>query len=172
MVVNSSSMKRFFGVSAATAILVLVACIGISAGDELSIDVVGDQQVAAMAFVVRVRNNGTRRLTYCVTMCGKIVDADTSREVPAFTVQKREHKRWDIEIWRCNPESSVVSRIIHPGEIEEFKIKLAEPGRYKLRLPYKEVSVESVGAHCEAIDDMKSVKHAESDDFDLAAKPQ
>ena len=77
------------------------------------------------------------------------------------------------EIWRCDPESSVVSRIIHPGEVEEFKIKLAEAGQVQAcGSPYKEVSVESVGAHCEAIDDVKSVKHAESDDFDVVAKPQ
>jgi hypothetical protein len=155
---------------AAAVMLVLVLGIGISASDELSIDVMGDQQAAAKAFLVRIRNNGSRRLTYCVTVCGKIVDADTTHEVPAFTVQKRDRKRWEIQVWRCDPESSIVSRIIHPSEVQEFKIKIAEAGKYRLRLPYKEVSVESVGAHCEAIDDLKSLKHAESDDFEVIAK--
>jgi uncharacterized cupredoxin-like copper-binding protein len=165
-------MRRCLGILAAAIVLVLLLGIGISASDELSIEVIGDQQVAATVFAVRVRNNGTRRLTYCITTCGKIVDVDTSHEVPAFTVQKRVRKRWEIEMLRCDPDSTVVSRIIHPGEVKQFKIKLAEPGRYRLRLPYKEVSVEGVGAHCEAIDDLKSVKHAESDEFDVIAKPQ
>jgi hypothetical protein len=163
-------MKRFFGAVAAVSILLLVWSIGISASDELSIDVTGDQQVAATPFVIRIKNNGTRRLTYCITVCGTIVDS--AHEAPALTVQKRDRKRWDLQVWRCNPDSSVVSRIIHPGEVVEYKIKLAAPGRYKLRLPYKEVSVEGVGSHCEAIDDLRSLKQAASDEFDVTAKHQ
>ncbi|MFY9805204.1 MAG: hypothetical protein WA211_15760 [Candidatus Acidiferrales bacterium] len=164
-------MRRFIQAAAAVSLLVLFANIGISAGVEnLSIEVLGDQQVAGSLFVVRIRNNGEKRLTYCMTMCGKIIDAAGTAKVPAFTVQKRVRKRWEIQLWRCNAGDSVASRIIHGGEIEEFKIKLVDPGTYRLRLPYKDVSVEGVGFHCEAIDDPKDMKQAVSDEFDVVAR--
>lgn len=144
---------------------------GISASeDSLSIAVMEDQQVVGKLLTVRVRNNGDKRLTYCMTMCGKLIDAETSAKIPAFTIQKRTRKRWDIQLWRCDSGDSVAARVIHGGEIEEFKIKIREPGTYRLRLPYKDVSVEGVGLHCEAIDDPKSMKQAVSDEFDVVAK--
>jgi hypothetical protein len=166
-------MRRLLGSAAAVCILVLVINTRISEGVEnLSIEVMGDQQVAGKPFSVRMRNNGDKRLTYCTTMCGKLVDAETSPKVPAFSIQKRTRKGWNIETWRCNSGDSVVAHVMHGGEIEEFKIKMLEPGTYRLRLPYKEVSVEDVGLHCEAIDDPKAMKQAVSDEFDVIAKPQ
>jgi hypothetical protein len=41
-----------------------------------------------------------------------------------------------------------------------------------LWLTYKDVSVEDVGAHCEAIKDGKAVLQAKSDDFDVVAAPK
>jgi hypothetical protein len=166
-------MRRFLRAVAVVCILMVLINIGISADVEtLSIEVVGDEQIAGKPFVVRMRNNGDKRLTYCMTMCGKTIDAETSAKVPAFTIQKHTRKRWDIQLWRCNEGDSVASRVIHGGEIEEFKIKILEPGTYRLRLPYKEVSVEGVGLHCEAIDDPKAMKQALSDQFDVVAKPK
>jgi hypothetical protein len=166
-------MRRLLPSAAAVCILVFFINIGISEGIEnLSIGVMGDQQVAGQAFVVRLRNNGDKRLTYCTTMCGKLVDAQTSAKIPAFSIQKRMPKGWNIEVWRCNSGDGVVAQIIHGGEIEEFKIKILDPGTYRLRLSYKEVRVEDVGLHCEAIDDPKAMKQAVSDEFDVIAKPK
>jgi hypothetical protein len=159
--------------AAAVSILALFVNIGISEGVEnLSIEVMGDQQVAGKPFVVRMRNNGDKRLTYCTTMCGKLVDAETSTKIPAFSIQKRMRKGWNIEVWRCNSENGIAAHVMHGGEIEEFKIKILEPGAYRLRLPYKDVSVEDVGLHCEAIDDPKAMKQAVSDEFEVIAKPK
>ena len=166
-------MRRFLQAASVVCILVLLTNIGISASeDSLSVEVMEDQQVAGKLLTVRVRNNGDKRLTYCMTMCGKLIDAETSAKIPAFTIQKRTRKRWDIQLWRCGSGDSVAARVIHGGEIEEFKIKITEPGTYRLRLPYKDVSVEGVGLHCEAIDDPKSMKQAVSDEFDVIAKPK
>jgi hypothetical protein len=166
-------MRRLLLVSAAICLLLFLVNAGISANeDRLSVEVLGDQQIAGKPFVVRIRNYGDRRLTYCTTMCGKLIDSETTAKIPAFTIQKRTRKRWDIQLWRCNTGDSVASRIIHGSEVEEFKIKLLDPGTYRLRLPYKDVSVEGVGLHCEAIDDPKSMKQAVSEEFDVVAKPQ
>ena len=166
-------MKRFLQAAAAISLLILLINFGISANeDSLSLEVLGDPQIAGKPFVVRIRNNGDKRLTYCMTMCGKLIGSETTAKIPAFTIQKRNRKRWDIQLWRCNTGDSVASSVIHGAEVEEFKIKLLEPGTYRLRLPYKDVSVESVGFHCEAIDDPKSMKQAVSDEFDVVAKPQ
>ena len=166
-------MRRLLQSAAAVCVLVLFINTRISEGVEsLSIEVMGDEQVAGKPFLVRMRNNGDKRLTYCTTMCGKLVDAETSAKIPALSIQKRMRKGWNVETWRCNSGDSVAARIIHGGEIEEFRIKILEPGTYRLRLPYKEVSVEGVGLHCEAIDDPKAMKQAVSDEFDVIAKPQ
>jgi hypothetical protein len=166
-------MRRLLQVPAAICLLLFLVNAGISANeDRLSVEVLGDQQTAGKPFVVRIRNYGDRRLTYCTTMCGKLIDSETTAKIPAFTIQKRTRKRWDIQLWRCNTGDSVASRIIHGSEVEEFKIKLLDPGTYRLRLPYKDVSVEGVGLHCEAIDDPKSMKQAVSEEFDVVAKPQ
>lgn len=166
-------MKRLLQAAAAISLLIFVVNFGISASeDSLSIEILGDQHIAGNPLVVRIRNNGEKRLTYCMTMCGKLIDAETTAKIPAFTIQKRSRKRWDIQLWRCDTGDSVASRVIHGAEVEEFKIKLLEPGTYRLRLPYKDVSVEGVGFHCEAIDDPKSMKQAVSDEFDVVAKPR
>ena len=166
-------MRRVLQAAAAISLLIVLVNFGISANeDSLSLEILGDQQVAGKAFVVRIRNNGDKRLTYCMTMCGKLIDSETTAKIPAFTIQKRNRKRWDIQLWRCNTGDSVASRVIHGSEVEEFKIKLVDPGTYRLRLPYKDVSVEGVGFHCEAIDDPKSMKQSVSDEFDVVAKPQ
>src|SRR5579863_7808427 len=128
-------MRRLLQAAAAISLLILLANFGISATeDSLSLEIVGDQPVAGKPFVVRIRNNGDKRLTYCMTMCGKLIDAETTAKIPAFTIQKRNRKRWDIQLWRCNTGDSVASRVIHGSEVEEFKIKLLEPGTYRLRL--------------------------------------
>jgi hypothetical protein len=164
-------MRRFLRAAAAISLLVFLVNLAVSANEDLlSIEVLGDQQIAGKPFVVRLRNIGDKRLTYCMTMCGKIVGPDTSARVPGFTLQRRGHKRWDIFLWRCDEGDSVASKIIHGGDVEEFKIKISEPGTYRLRLPYKDVSVEGVGFHCEAIRDPKDVKQAVSDEFDVVAK--
>jgi hypothetical protein len=166
-------MRRLLQTAAAISLLIFLVNFGVSANeDSLSVEVLGDQQIAGKPFVVRIRNNGDKRLTYCMTMCGKLIDAETTAKIPAFTIQKRSRKRWDIQLWRCDTGDSVASRVIHGSEVEEFKIKLLEPGTYRLRLPYKDVSVEGVGLHCEAIDDPRSMKQAVSDEFDVVAKPQ
>jgi hypothetical protein len=165
-------MGRLLQTAAAISLLIFLVNFGVSANeDSLSVEVLGDQQIAGKPFVVRIRNNGDKRLTYCMTMCGKLIDAGTTAKIPAFTIQKRSRKRWDIQLWRCDTGDSVASRVIHGSEVEEFKIKLLDPGTYRLRLPYKDVSVEGVGLHCEAIDDPRSMKQAVSDEFDVVAKP-
>jgi len=134
--------------------------------------VVGDQQVVGKPFAVRIRNNGEKRLTFCMGVCGEVVVAGSARPAPAFAVQSRTRKKWSKEIFTCTPGADASAGILHGGEVLEFTIKVLQPGTYRLWLPYKDVSVEAVGAHCEAIKDGKAVLQAKSDDFDVVAAPK
>jgi len=145
---------------------------GLSAKEEVTIAVVGDQQVVGKPFVVRIRNNGEKRLTFCLGACGVIVVAGSARLAPGFAVQARKGKKWSKELQTCTPGGDATSSILHGGEILEFTIKVTQPGTYRLWLGYKDVSIEDVGAHCEAIRDGKAVQQAKSDDFDVIAAPK
>jgi hypothetical protein len=138
----------------------------------ITIAIVGDQQVVGKPFAVRIRNNGEKRLTFCLGTCGVIVVAATGRPAPAFAVQARTKKKWSKEIMTCTPGEDASSGILHGGEVLEFSVKVTQPGTYRLWLGYKDVSVEDVGAHCEAIRDGKAVQQAKSDDFDVVAAPK
>jgi hypothetical protein len=145
---------------------------GISAKEDITIAVVGDQQVVGKPFAVRIRNNGEKRLTFCLGVCGELVVAGSGHAAPAFAVQSRTRKKWNKEVFTCTPDADATSGILHGGEVLEFTVKVLRPGTYRLWLPYKDVSVEDVGAHCEAIKDGKAVLQAKSDDFDVVAAPQ
>jgi hypothetical protein len=145
---------------------------GISAKEDITVAVVGDQQVVGKPFAVRIRNNGEKRLTFCMGVCGEVVVAGSARPAPAFAVQSRTRKKWSKEIFTCTPGADASAGILHGGEVLEFTIKVLQPGTYRLWLPYKDVSVEAVGAHCEAIKDGKAVLQAKSDDFDVVAAPK
>jgi hypothetical protein len=169
-------MNRAVRLAAVVGVLLLVvtatASDGVSAKDEVSIAVVGDQQVVGKPFAVRIRNNGQKRLTFCLGACGAIVVAGSARLAPGFAVQARKGKKWSKELLTCTPGGDATSSILHGGEILEFTIKVTQPGTYRLWLGYKDVSVEDVGAHCEAIRDGKAVQQARSDEFDVVAAPQ
>jgi hypothetical protein len=169
-------MNRAVRVAAIIGLLVLLvsteASDGISAKDEVSIAVVGDQQVVGKPFPVRIRNNGDKRLTFCLGSCGVIVVAGSGYPAPAFAVQARKGKKWSKEVLTCTPGDDATSSILHGGEILEFTIKVTQPGTYRLWLGYKDVSIEDVGAHCEAIKDGRAVQQAKSDDFDVVAAPK
>lgn len=146
---------------------------GVSAKEEVTIAVMGDQQVAGKPFAVRIRNNGEKRLTFCLGACGVIVLAGSERPAPGFAVQARTRKKkWSKEILSCSPSEDATSAILHGGEVLEFSVKVTQPGTYRLWLGYKDVSVEDVGAHCEAIRDGKAVQQARSDEFDVVAAPK
>ena len=121
---------------------------------------------------MRIRNNGEKRLTFCLGACGMDVVMASGRPAPAFGVQARKGKKWGREIFTCTPGADATSSILHGGEILEFTIKVTQPGTFRLWLNYKDVSVEDVGAHCEAIKDGKAVLQAKSDDFDVVAAPK
>ena len=175
MVVDSLAMRRLRH-AAVLGILVLAVTMGVSSGTsekpDLLIAVVGDQQVVGKPFAVRIKNNGEKRLTICLTACGRPIESGNGLPVPGFAVQTRARKKWSKEVLGCDPTPDSVSRILHGGEILEFSVKISQPGTYRLWLAYKEVSVEAVGAHCEAIKDGKSVLQAKSDDFDVVAAPK
>jgi len=59
---------------------------GISAKEDITIAVVGDQQVVGKPFAVRIRNNGEKRLTFCLGVCGELVVAGSGHAAPAFAV--------------------------------------------------------------------------------------
>src|ERR1700730_13891402 len=121
---------------------------GISAREEVTIAVVGDQEVVGKPFAVRIRNNGEKRLTFCLGACGVIVVAGSERPAPGFAVQARpRRKKWSKEILSCSPGEDATSAILHGGEVLEFSVKVTQPGTYRLWLGYKDVSVEDVGAH-------------------------
>src|SRR5271168_4625721 len=166
-------MKRALSAAAIIGVLVLLvsteASDGISAKEEVTIAVVGDQQVVGKPFAVRIRNNGEKRLTFCLGACGVIVVAGSGRPAPAFAVQSRKGKKWSKQILSCTPGDDATSAILHGGEVLEFTIKVTQPGTFRLWLNYKDVSVEDVGAHCEAIKDGRAVQQAKSDDFDVLA---
>jgi hypothetical protein len=169
-------MKRSQSATAIIGVVVLlvttVASDGISGKEEVTIAVVGDQQVVGKPFAVRIRNNGEKRLTFCLGACGSIVVAGSGRLAPGFAVQARKGKKWNKELLTCVPGVDATSSILHGGEILEFTIKVTQPGTYRVWLGYKAVSIENVGAHCEAIKDGKFVQQARSDDFDVVAAPK
>jgi hypothetical protein len=169
-------MKRALSATAIIGVLLLLvstrASDGIPAKEDISIAVVGDQQVVGKPFPVRIRNNGNKRLTFCLGACGGIVVAGSAHLAPGFAVQARKGKKWSREILTCVPGNDATSGILHGGEILEFTIKVTQPGTYRLWLGYKDVSIEDVGAHCEAIKDGKDVQKAKSDDFDVVAAPK
>jgi hypothetical protein len=162
--------------AASVCVLVLLLTSGtsdaISAKEDITVAVVGDQQVVGKPFAVRIRNNGDKRLTFCLGVCGEVVVAGSGRPTPAFAVQSRTRRKWNKEIFTCTPGADASAGILHGGEVLEFTIKVLQPGTYRLWLPYKDVSVEVVGAHCEAIKDGKAVLQAKSDDFDVVAAPK
>jgi hypothetical protein len=169
-------MKRALSATAMIGVLALLlttaAGDGISAKEDVTIAVVGDQQVVGKPFAVRIRNNGEKRLTFCLGACSSIVVAGSARLAPGFAVQARKGKKWSRELLTCTPGGDATSSILHGGEILEFTIKVTQPGTYRLWLGYKDVSIENVGAHCEAIKDGKAVQQAKSDDFDVVAAPK
>ncbi|MFZ3216829.1 MAG: hypothetical protein WA192_12285 [Candidatus Acidiferrales bacterium] len=169
-------MSRLLRAGAGLCVLVLLVAGGVSEGSsakgELSIEVVGDQQVVAQPFMVRIRNSGDKRLTFCLGVCARNVVSGNNHPAPAFAVQTRTRKKWSKEVWSCDPASGAVSNIVHGGEVQEFSIKILDPGTYRLLLAYKDVSVEAVGAHCEAMWDGKAVQQAKTDPFDVVPAPK
>jgi len=169
-------MRRLGRVAATVCVLVLLVSTGagdgISAREDITIAVVGDQQVVGKPFAVRIRNNGDKRLTFCLGVCGAIVVAGSGRPAPGFAVQSRTRKKWSKEIISCSPAADASSVILHGGEVLEFTVKVTQPGAFRLWLKYKDVSVEGVGAHCEAIKDGIAVQQASSDEFDVVAAPK
>jgi hypothetical protein len=81
-------------------------------------------------------------------------------------------KKWSKEILGCDPGSDATASILHGDEVQEFQAKMVQPGRYRLYLSYKDVSVEPVGAHCEAMKDGKAVQEVVTDEFEVIAAPK
>ncbi|MGD0427409.1 MAG: hypothetical protein ABSC10_11860 [Candidatus Acidiferrales bacterium] len=162
--------------AASVCVLILLLTSGTSNGSptlgDITIAIVGDEQVVGKPFAVRIRNNGEKRLTFCLGACGGIVVAGGGHLAPGFAVQARTRKKWNREIWSCTPGDDATSAILHGGEILEFTVKVTQPGAFRLWLKYKDVSVEDVGAHCEAIRDGKAVQQTSSDEFDVVAAPK
>jgi hypothetical protein len=169
-------MSRLLPVVASVCFLVLVASTPVRTGippkDELLIEVVGDQQVVGKPFAIRIKNNGDNRLTICLTACGRAIVSGEGHPLPAFAVQTRVRKKWSKEILGCDPGNDATSSILHGGEVQEFQAKMLQPGRYRLYLSYKDVSVEAVGAHCEAMKDGKAVQEVVTDEFEVIAVPK
>jgi hypothetical protein len=176
LVVNSFSMRRLLFATALVCVLVLVVSTGVNSGiptkDELLIEVMGDQQVVGTPFEIRIKNNGDRRLTFCLQTCGRNIASADAHPLPAFAVQTRVRKKWSKEILGCDPTTDANASILHGGEVQVFHAKVLQPGKYRLYLSYKEVSVEPVGAHCEAIKDGKAVQQVVTDEFEVMAAPK
>jgi hypothetical protein len=88
-------MKRALSATAIIGVLVLLvttgASDGISAKEDVSIAVVGDQRVVGKPFAVRIRK--WRQAAYHLPRpCGAIVVAGSGRPAPAFAVQARKGK--------------------------------------------------------------------------------
>src|SRR5277367_6670962 len=100
-------MKRALSATATLALLVFLvstqASDGIPAKEDVTIAVVGDQQVVGIPFALRIRNNGEKRLTFCLGACGVDVVMGSGRPAPAFGVQARKGKKWSREIFNCTP---------------------------------------------------------------------
>ena len=169
-------MNRALSAAAIIGVLVLLVSTevsdGIPAKTDVTIAVVGDQQIVGQPFPVRIRNNGEKRLTFCLGACGMDIVMGSGRPAPAFGVQARKGKKWGKEIFTCTPGADATSSILHGGEVQEFQAKMVQPGRYRLYLSYKDVSVEPVGAHCEAMKDGKAVQEVVTDEFEVIAAPK
>jgi len=169
-------MRRLLLAAAVMCVPVLVSTTAVSPGipakSDLLIEVMGDQQVVGKPFQIRIKNNGDRRLTICLTACGRAIASADGHPLPAFAVQTRVRKKWSKEILGCDPGSDATASILHGGEVQEFQAKMLQPGRYRLYLSYKDVSVEAVGAHCEAMKDGKAVQEVVTDEFEVIAAPK
>src|SRR5271163_4445070 len=114
-------MRRMGRAAASFCVFVLLVTsgpgVGLSVQEELSLAVVGDQQVVGKPFAVRIRNNGQKRLTFCLGVCGAIVVAGSGRPAPGFAVQSRTRKKWSKEIISCSPAADASSVILHGGEV-------------------------------------------------------
>src|ERR1700723_4030272 len=110
-------MKRALSAAAIIGVLVLLvsteASDGIPAKTDVTIAVVGDQQIVGQPFAVRIRNNGEKRLTFCLGACGMDVVMASGRPAPAFGGQAPKAKKWGEETFPVPPAAAPPPTILH-----------------------------------------------------------
>src|ERR1700722_2293165 len=139
----------------------------------LSIEIAGDEHATGESFEVRIRNNGSKDLGFCMSLYGSIIrDDDTSRAAPAFEVQTLTEGKWGDLIWICDVGNNVAPNTLEAGKALVFRIRLNAPGTYRLRLNYEEDKADGSNRECALPNGGKSMKRAISKEFKVVEKTE
>ena len=146
------------------------------ANGRLKVVVAGNHQAVGQLVKVRVTNAGNARIAVCMVCCGSIIDAKADPVVPDFDVQIQGPRGWGSQLWGCDVGSCFAPSTLAAGQAQEFRLKLIEPGRYRLRLYYvADKDTDAKGpksVKCPNIADAKHHKEATSNIFVVSGKAQ
>jgi len=146
------------------------------ANARLKIVVTGNHQAVGHLVKVRVTNAGNAPITVCMACCGSIIDAKTDPVVPDFNVQVQGPRGWGNQLWGCDLGNCFAPWRLTAGQAQEFRLKLSEPGRYRLRLYYvADKDTDAKGpksVKCPNIASAKHHKEATSNIFVVSGKAQ
>jgi len=123
---------------------------------------------AEQPFAVRVINERSKLISFCVASAGTIV-AWPQQPVPAFDVQRPGPKKWGSLFWGSDMGPFYEPTELGSEKSQEFFMKLSEPGRYRLRLYYVPRSLPtSPGLDiCAKLDELKGAKVITSEEFEV-----
>ncbi len=167
--------SRFFDRALVLLALAMAGATNLHANERLKIVVAGNQ-TAGRLVKVTVTNAGNVPVTVCMACCGSIIDAKADPVVPDFDVQVQGPRGWSKLSWGCDVGSCFAPSTLAAGEAQEFKLKLAQPGTYLLRLYYTDatdIDAQSPkSGKCPNIAIAKHNKHAISNTFVVSGAAQ
>lgn len=122
-------------------------------------------------FALRVINRRSKPISFCVASAESVVPS-LAWSVPAFDVQRPRPKKWGSVRWGSDIGSGFTPTELASEKAEEFRIKLPEPGRYRLRLYYLSRSLpDSRGVKvCPNLNELKGAKVVTSEEFEVLPK--
>jgi len=162
-----------------TLVLLVLATVGaanLHANERLKIAIAGNHQTAGQLVKVTVTNAGNVPVAVCMACCGSIIDAKADPVVPDFDVQVQGPRGWSNLLWGCDLGSCFAPWTLAAGQTHEFRLKLAQPGTYRLRLYYADATdIDARGpksVKCPNIAIAKHHKHAISNTFIVSGAAQ
>jgi hypothetical protein len=126
----------------------------------------GEQRVG-QPFPVTLKNTDNVTVTYCLALCGEIIADQEKMTAPGFDVQIKSSKRWGSLLWGCDVGANGSLEQLDPGESLNFRIKIPEPGKFRLRLAYALGELEPVAqkTSCYEALQRKHARYATSREF-------
>ncbi|MGH9736447.1 MAG: hypothetical protein ACRD8A_17900 [Candidatus Acidiferrales bacterium] len=123
---------------------------------------------AGRPFALRVVNQRPTKISFCVAWAGAIV-AIASPAVPSFDVQRHGPKKWDSLLSEPDIGPCCAPTELRSEKSQEFRMKISEPGRYRLRLYYVTKSLPNFSGVniCPNLDRFRGAKVVTSDEFDV-----